>query len=474
MTARRGENADNARVRRAVALVLIAFACLVAGPAAAQGAGSPCPRDSRCLTVRVPVDRAGAVPGQVAMRAAVVRGRDRQAPPVVLLTGGPGQAGVSFTRDWGVLLGLTGVRRTFVTVDVRGSGDSGLLRCPAFERALIRSPVAGAGTCGTSLGLRRAFYRSSDAADDLEALRVRLGVPRIALLAVSYGTRVAVEYARRFPGRTDRVILDSAVADDADAFVGETFAAVPRVLRALCRTGCPGGGPRPVADLERLARRLRARPVTVGVGGRSMRLDEDMLLGTLISSDLLAESMRPFPAAVRAALAGRPGALARHARAMERLNDLGAIRDFSPALYAATLCEEAPLAWSRATAPALRPREARAALAARPASAFVPFSREAGLAAGLLPLCRDWPGPTRPDPASAPAASSAPVLILAGELDLRTPVEPARRLAATLGNATVVTAPGVGHAVYGANINGCATRAVAGFLRGRLPACVTS
>jgi hypothetical protein len=35
----------------------------------------------------------------------------------------------------------------------------------------------------------------------------------------------------------------------------------------------------------------------------------------------------------------------------------------------------------------------------------------------------------------------------------------------------MLTAPATGHGAFGADIDGCATRAVAGFLRGRLPAC---
>lgn len=457
-------------LRRVLVALLALTALTVAAPAAA-GAAAPCPRDAKCLTVRVPLDRTGAVPGSVSMRAAVVQGRDRRSAPLVLLTGGPGQSGVSFTRDWWLLLGLTGVRRTFVTVDVRGSGDSGLLRCPWFERAIAVDPAASAGGCGRSLGARRAFYRSSDTAEDLEALRVRLGAPKLAILAVSYGTRTAVEYARRFPDRTDRVILDSAVADDADAFAGETFAAVPRVLRELCRESCPGGGADPAGDVARLARRLETRPVTVRAGGRRIRLDEDRLLGTLTSSDLVPQLMHPFPGAIRAALAGRPGPLAELTAERDELNEIGPIRDFSPALYAATLCEEAPLAWDRSAAPAARRAQALAALAVRPAAAFAPFSRDASIEAGLLPLCATWPAPTRPAPADPPAATPVPVLVLSGLLDLRTPLEAAQRLATTLGNATVVTAVGVGHSVYGASLRNCATRAVAGFLRGRLPAC---
>lgn len=449
-------------------VIVIVLALLLLAPAGARAAAAPCPDGSRCLTVRVPLDRSGGVAGTVPVRAAVVRGRDTQAAPLVLLTGGPGQAGVTYTEDWSFLLAITGIRRTFVTVDVRGAGDSGLLRCPAFERASDRSPLASAGGCGRLLGPRRAFYRSSDAAEDLEALRARLGVPKIALLAVSYGTRIAVEYARRHPSRTDRVILDSPVDDEADAFVGETFAAVSRVVRALCRVSCPGGGPQPVDDLRRLAARLRATPLRAG-GRESMT--EDALFDLLVSSDLDPRLMRRIPAAVRAALAGRPAALLALRDAAAELNSPAPVEEFSSALYAATLCEEAPLAWERTAGPATRRAQALAALAARPAGAFAPFSRTTAIGAGLLPLCESWPASTRPAVTDPPAATPAPVLVLSGELDLRTPLEAARRLAARLGNARVVVGSQLGHAVYGASLAGCATRSVAGFLRDALPAC---
>lgn len=452
---------------RAARLLVLAAAALFAGAASAPAAAPSCPRGATCHTVRVPLDRSAAVPGTVGLRAAVVSGRDTDEAPLVLLTGGPGQAGVVYTDQWRLLLGLTGVRRTFVTVDTRGTGRSGLLRCPTFERALARDPLAPAGACGRELGEARSFYRSADSAEDLEALRVKLGAERLALLAVSYGTRVALEYARRHPDRTDRVILDSPVEDAADPFVAETFAALPRVLRALCRASCPGGGPRPDEDLARLVRRVRERPLPIR--GRAP-LGEDDVLSVLLAGDLDSELMRAVPGAVRRALAGRPGELARLQRITEQ-DTAEPVSEFSPALYAATLCEEAPLAWDRAAATGPRRAQALAALDARPGAAFAPFSRRAALDAGLYPLCRDWPAPVRAEAPAAAAASTVPTLILAGELDLRTPLEGARRLAAVLGSATVAVASQVGHSVYGASQRGCATRAVAAFLRGRLLAC---
>ena len=84
--------------------------------------------------------------------------------------------------------------------------------------------------------------------DDIEALRAELGVERLTLLGVSYGTLVAQAYAARYPSRVERVLLDSVLdVSGWDPLYRDIFAAVPRVLRAVCRSGCrsftarPGG-----------------------------------------------------------------------------------------------------------------------------------------------------------------------------------------------------------------------------------------
>ena len=92
--------------------------------------------------------------------------------------------------------------------------------------------------------------------------------------------------------------------------------------------------------------------------------------------------------------------------------------------------------------------------------------------AGLLSLCVDWPAPGRAAPPDAPLPTGIPALMLSGELDLRTPLESARRLAASLPGARVLMERGVGHSVLGADADGCAGPAARAFLLGRtLPRC---
>jgi pimeloyl-ACP methyl ester carboxylesterase len=410
----------------------------------------------------------------VPLRAAVLPARGtRRRAPVVALSGGPGQAARDAVGEFAAVLRAGRAGRDVVAFDQRGTGRSGLLRCPAFERALRGSYEASAGSCGVRLGVRRSFYTSADSAADLDAVRAAIGAPRIVVYGVSYGTRVALEYARRFPGRTEALVLDSSVPPEGpDPFALSTLREVPRVLRAACRYGCGGAERHPIADLRRLTAELRRTPirrrVRVGDGRELVTVGADDLLGTLITGDIFPPLLQEAPAAVRDALRGRTGRLARLVWLARELDDLGSVREFSPGLFAATLCEESPVAWDRAAPPAERERQARAALAAVPEAGLAPFDREAAVAFGLLPLCVDWPAPARPVP-PAPALPDVPALVLSGELDLRTPLEDARRVVAALPRARLVRQPGVGHAVVFADPEACAARATAAFLRGAGP-----
>ena len=53
----------------------------------------------------------------------------------------------------------------------------------------------------------------------MEAIRAQLGVDKLTLFGISYGTELAIAYARAHPQHVERLILDSVVdADDRDPF----------------------------------------------------------------------------------------------------------------------------------------------------------------------------------------------------------------------------------------------------------------
>lgn len=456
--------------------LLLLVATLAASPATASAAKFRCPASApaRCLSVVVPLDRSGAIPGTVRIRAVRLPSARASQPPLIGLTGGPGQAGVTFLDDYDFILPATG--RDLVVLDQRGTGASGLLRCPTIEGRVERGIERSTAACGERLGARRSFYRSADSAEDLEALRIRLGAPKIALYAVSYGTRVAVEYASRYPDRVERMILDSPVGIDApDPFARETLAAIAPVLRRVCRIGCGGANAHPVGDLKRLVARLRRSPIRQRVrrGGRSVtvRVTADDVLGLLVSSDLFPGFMRRIPPAIRSALGGNAKPLVRLTLSLDGAEDDERVSEFSAAVYAATTCEESPFAWDPAADPATRKLQARTALGALPAAEFTPFDPRSGRRFGPLSLCGSWPARERAIAPAPPLPTSVATLVLSGELDLRTPNTEARRLAIAL-RGRLVTERGVGHSVLGATFNGCATPAVTAFLARRsVPRC---
>src|SRR3954447_3170116 len=219
---------------------LLAAAVIVlaaAGPAAAQRPTlRPCADSSfRCGALDVPLDRTGAVAGRVPLRFAVKGASSK--PVLFALSGGPGQPGVVLAD--GFLANLRPLTRRYriVVADQRGTGRSGPLRCPSVQGLRSLTPItpAAVAACAQRIGPRRAFYTTADTVLDLDALRAALGSRTAALMGISYGTHVALSYARAFPDRVDRLILDSIVGPDGpDAFQLDTLRNLPRVLREQC------------------------------------------------------------------------------------------------------------------------------------------------------------------------------------------------------------------------------------------------
>jgi pimeloyl-ACP methyl ester carboxylesterase len=466
-------------VTRAAALVAAAAVALTfAAPAQAQLHFKRCGSFGyQCARVSVPLDHSGAVPGRISLFVKRIRARRRATrPPLIVLAGGPGQsATAAFDGDALAVVYSAYRERDLVVFDQRGTGRSGVLRCRRLERANLLEAGAAAGACARAIGPRRAFYTSRDSVEDIERVRLALGAERVALYGTSYGTKVALGYALGHPGNLERLVLDSVVeAAGPNYLYLDTLAAVPRALRAVCRSGCREFTRDPVKDLQRLVRRMssaRLRGRIVGAGGRARAasMDRGDLFSVLLAGDFDPSLRGAFPGAVRSALAGDGAPLLRLRRRTYSLDGVAPPpRELSAMLYTATTCEETVFPWARTTPaePSLRRSRAAAAAAALPAEAFEPFDRATALDSDLIELCGSWPAS-----ASAPAFGhgslpDVPVLLIEGEDDLRTPVENARRVAAQFPRAKLVVAPATGHSALGGDATGCTNRAFARFLGG--------
>ena len=428
-----------------------------------------------CTRVRVPLDRSGTLRGRISLRVERVRAERRRRGAVFALAGGPGQAATPITEGFAEELQPALRSRDLVVFDQRGTGRSGLLRCRALERANLLNAGREAGRCARTLGPRRARYTTGDSVDDVEAVRQAIGVERIVLFGVSYGTKVALGYAARYPTHVERLVLDSVVdVDGPDPLYRDAFTAVPRALDSACaRRGCRSITADPTADLARLVGRLakgRLRGYVVGPDARRRRarLGRVDLFTILLAGDF-DESLRAgLPGAVRSALRGDLAPILRLARRAEAVEG----EPFPPALlssalYSATSCEETAFPWQRTATPAERLRQLRAAVAALPAAAFAPFDRSTALASDLVRLCARWPQAPSPPVVTGGPLPDMPVLVLAGRQDLRTPLEGAREVAARFPRARLVAVPGTGHDVLGSDLSSCAQRALRAFFSNR-------
>ncbi|MEV7521817.1 alpha/beta hydrolase [Streptomyces sp. NPDC091371] len=124
--------------------------------------------------------------------------------PVVCIPGGPADS--AYLGDLG---GLSAHRRLIVP-DLRGTGRSAVPADPSS-------------------------YRCDRLVEDVEALRVHLGLPRMDLLAHSAGTNIAAQYAARHPERVGRLGL----IGPSSRAVGLEITGATRRACALLREGEP-------------------------------------------------------------------------------------------------------------------------------------------------------------------------------------------------------------------------------------------
>jgi pimeloyl-ACP methyl ester carboxylesterase len=424
-----------------------------------------------CATLRVPLDRSGALAGTVPLKLARLPARASR-PTLVYLSGGPGGAGIEEMLAVMPLVPFLLDRYRIVGFDQRGTGGSGLLRCREVERdPRLRSMRAGEA-CARRLGTARKLYTTPDSVEDLEAIRAELGVERLTLFGISYGTELALAYARAHPDRVDRLILDSVVdPDDRDPFGLAGFRAVGASLAGLCPARCRGVAREPVQLVAQMSARLRGRALrgsSYDSRGRRhrQRIGPTAIADLLFDSDYNPPLRAAVPAALRSALRGDAAPLARLVAEGDGLAELPAPKSFSSARYA-TICEETPLPWDATT-----PFEGRLAEARRRANelgpaAFFPFDLETA-AADEIGLCLRWPDvPSGRVPAPEAPYPAVPTLLLQGAEDLRTPPEGSARVAADIAGSRRVTLPGVGHAVVGGDPSGCGVRALRRFVSGR-------
>jgi pimeloyl-ACP methyl ester carboxylesterase len=399
-----------------------------------------------CATLTVPLDHAGLhrgppSAGRLTLQVAMADNADAPRGVLIFLTGGPGQPGVPFAPSVANLLFEPSVVRDYrlVLIDQRGTG-AGALLCPQLQQVMGSSdltvPPAGVvSACAQAIGPARQFFTTADTVADLDALRQAMGVDKISIDGVSYGTFVAERYAILHPERVSRLVLDSVVPhDDLNPLELAAIDRTAEVLRMVCRdNGCPTD---PAQELSAV------------VQGRH---DGPELLDTLTGLTIGTPQLDDVPAALHNAVGGDYTKLDAIIAAEHR-DQAATAQELSQGLHASTLCEDLRGPWGDAATPVSgRAAATQRAVAALPDAAVFPYDRATAAGNGIALTCEQWPSTPV---VGFPAGRDLPavqVLLLAGDRDLSTPLPWAQQEAAHAPRGHLVIIPGSGHSTQSRN-----------------------
>lgn len=139
-----------------------------------------------------------------------------QQDPLFLVQGGPGGSSIEMASFIHGFFADVRKNRDLIFMDQRGTGKSNPLRCEQLSGTDLQLPesvqmekyLQFMVQCAEKYKASLPFYTTLHAVQDLDAVRVALGYKTINLWGVSYGTRVALEYAKRYPQSTRSIILD--------------------------------------------------------------------------------------------------------------------------------------------------------------------------------------------------------------------------------------------------------------------------
>ncbi|MES5825194.1 alpha/beta fold hydrolase [Streptomyces sp. RG80] len=408
-----------------------------------------------CATLSVPLDHGGGTPGRLSLKVAAADNTDAPKGVLLFLTGGPGQPGVPFVQR--VTERLKPVLKDYrlVMLDQRGTGDNAL-RCPGLQEQMgssdLTSPTPDAvRSCAGALGPARRFYATNDTVADLELLRRALGVRKLTLDGVSYGTYTAERYALAHPSRVARLVLDSVVPQTGyDPMDLAAMRAAPGILTAACEaTDCPTD---PAADLAEVVERYDN-----GVD----------VLDTLTTYEFVDPDFRAVIDALHQAANGTPGPLNGLIQGV-REGSAALAEELSQGLHAATLCLDGRYPWGRSDAPLDGRRGALEKAAADLTAADLgPFDTATATGLGSMLSCLHWPRtPAPPLPPAHRRLPPVPTLLLGGDRDLSTPLEWLYDQKRLTPRAQVVVVRGAAHSVQTRAASDAGREAVADFLLG--------
>lgn len=430
--------------------------------------------NAQCAVVTVPMDWSAPKNGTT-VRLAISRVRHMQAPyaGVMLVNpGGPGQSGLGLATTGASVPGGVGARYDWIGFDPRGVGASRpRISCdadyangprPAYTPATDATIAAWrtlsedyAKTCGEENGELLSHMTTRDSANDMEYLRMALGVQRISFYGYSYGTYLGQVYATLYPRRLTRMVLDSTVdptrvwyganLDQDVAFQTAIEAWFTWLAKYDARYGLGSTRQEVESSYDALAKQLAADPADGVFGSAELT---DTLLYAGYAQSLWPDLGTAFALAVR-------GDTAAAQQYWTTLNDVTDDNGF--AAYLAVECTDAawPGEWSTWAADSAR------------VAKLAPFETWGNT--WFNAPCRTWPAKSG-TPVDVDGSKVAPILMIDETLDAATPYSGSIAVRKLFPKARLLAEPGGTTHADSLSGNACVDDTIAAYLdNGTLP-----
>ncbi|MFC0153190.1 alpha/beta hydrolase [Xanthomonas dyei] len=413
--------------------------------------------EAQCASLPVPENPAAPKGRSIALKIAWLEsdaGAGSAADPVFFIAGGPGQSATEVSAIAAAALREVRKKRDIFLVDQRGTGGSHPLRCETADGKPLQADMASspeqltayARQCAQELE-RHAdprYYTTAEAIGDLDAVRAALGAQRIDLVGVSYGTRVAQQYAKRFPAQTRAIVLDGVAPSDL-VISGEfarTFEDALMLQAEQCRAipACRTRFPTDVrTQLRTVMERLKTDSPQVEYRDlrtnaiRRDRVTADAVVGLAFTFSYAPQSAALLPLVLDEAAAGHYAPLMALSHMDMQINQ--------------------PMQWSVVCA--------EDADRYRPAPEHQALLLSEDVPRSVFAACPVWPTGKRAVDFTAPLRSQVPALLLSGQLDPVTPPRYAETVLKGLPHGRHLVAPGQGHSVMAL---GCMPKLMAQFM----------
>jgi pimeloyl-ACP methyl ester carboxylesterase len=399
--------------------------------------------------------------------------RKAAADPLIYIAGGPGQSGSdSYGQVAGGFSKLLEERHLLI-VDQRGTGLSNALKCndeqseaeyealmgkglpeAELETEILSMQRGFAKRCLSSLKADVKYYTTGVAIQDLEALRKAVNAPQLNLVGISYGTRVAQQYALRYPQSTRSLILDGVAPNDhylGTEHARNIDASIEAILKRCFETkDCKQRFGDPRETLAKLREQLKASTTKIDIpeplSGKLTAADWNLgplqLVGRFAAYNSSQSAMLPLM--LDEAAKGRPQAMLGLSEIMGR----GLDESISRGMELSVMCSEDASFFT------LDPTEKNTLMGD-------------AMRKSLIALCEEWPKGSRAANFFEPLKGAIPTLIISGSEDPVTPAKFGEQVVKNLSNAKHLVVPFQGHS----NLSlGCVPKLAANFVSKLKPA----